>query len=337
MSNDLLRKGQVELFVKHIKLDLEDITERFITIGFRLDEANNLKYYKDLGYNSIEELAEDMFGIGRSTTYEMMAVWRRFHSIENQMRIQAKYKGYSFSQLVEIKKYKYIPSNVREQIPANASVRDIRAYVSASNKAFYSNGMRETLDEWKARMKEVEELATNSKQEEIALPATDEGDELEDVQCTITEVVVDDSADDVVEEPVVEPEEETVEDVDEVEETVEEEQEKIQTSGQKNELEHIFPFNSREDIRKFLVQVDLWNCKRVESTDVDERMEMVSEHIFRNGDRIVAYKNRTLPNSVMGEWDFTIHYFFKRKYAFGLYECSKYILVEYMMEHREEL
>lgn len=336
MSNDLLEKEQADLFLKYTRMDLEDITQRFISIGFRLDEANRCGYYRLLGYMCIEDLAEDQFGLGRSTTYELMAVWRRFHNPSNQMHLQDKFKGYSFSQLVEIKKYKYLPSNVTALIPTKASVRDVRAYVSAWNKN-PGVGLRETLDEWKARMQEVEELAKNSKQEEITLPATDEGDELEDVQCTITEVVVDDSADDVVEEPVVEPEEETVEDVDEVEETVEEEPEKIQTSGQKNELEHIFPFNSREDIRKFLVQVGRWNCKRVESTDVDERMEMVSEHIFRNGDRIVAYKNRTLPNSVMGEWDFTIHYFFKRKYAFGLYECSKYILVEYMMEHREEL
>lgn len=325
MSNDLLRKEQVELFVKHIKLDLEDITERFITIGFRLEEANNLKYYKDLGYSSIEELAEDMFGIGRSTTYEMMAVWRRFHSSENQMRIRQDYKGYSFSQLVEIKKYRYLPFAIKEKIPVNASVRDIRGYVAASNDGWNKMGrFHDTLGEWKARM----ELLKTAKQEEIALPATDEGEELEDVQCSIETVIVD------------EPEEEMVEDmvdsVDEVEETVEE-PEKIQTSGQKNELEHIFPFNSREDIRKFLVQVGRWNCKRVESTHVDERMETVSEHIFRNGDRIVAYKNRTLPTSIMGAWDFVTHYYFQRKNGYGLYEVNKYVLVAYMMEHRGEL
>ena len=64
---------------------------------------------------------------------------------------------------------------------------------------------------------------------------------------------------------------------------------------------------------------------------------MVCEHVFRNGDRVLIYQNRSLPESIDNSWGFQTHYFFQKKYAFGLYEVTKEVLEKYLMEHRKEL
>ena len=51
-----------EDFVNLVRLELNDIKKTFFKIGFRLYEANCNRYYKKLGFNSIEECAEAMFG-----------------------------------------------------------------------------------------------------------------------------------------------------------------------------------------------------------------------------------------------------------------------------------
>ena len=118
----------------------------------------------------------------------------------------------------------------------------------------------------------------------------------------------------------------------------EDEPESVQTFGQKEEeLEHTFEFRTRDDIRAFIGQYGRWNKQRTEFPKIDERDEMVCEHVFRNGDRVLIYQNRSLPESIDNSWGFQTHYFFQKKYAFGLYEVTKEVLEKYLMEHRKEL
>lgn len=302
MNTELLQ-SYAEDFLKYTRCELENIARSFFKIGFRLHEANEEGYYKQLGYTSIEELAEQEFDIRRSTTYELMAIWVRFHDEHNKMCIKEEYKGYSFSQLVELKRCNNLPSNVQAILPVKSSVRDIRAYVKdKENQRAWR--LVEPLEEWKARTQAVEEVSEPKEE-----PPE------EKTQCDVSE-------------------ETDVEGTEIEAETVE----VVQTSGQNTVLEHNFTFDTRADIRAFLTQTGRWNSRRTEdSPKLDEREEMISEHIFRNGDKIVQYKNRTLPTSITGVWDFALHYFFKQYNHFGLYEVTKDVLEKYMMEHRDEL
>ena len=48
-----LSVSEAEKFVKLVKSDLDDIKHSFFTIGFRLHEANEFKYFRELGYENI--------------------------------------------------------------------------------------------------------------------------------------------------------------------------------------------------------------------------------------------------------------------------------------------
>ncbi len=89
-----------EDFVNLVRLELDDIKHTFFKIGFRLKEANSEKYYLKLGYNSIEDCAEDLFGFKKTTTYDLMRLVELFASREAPMQIDSRYDGFNQSQLV---------------------------------------------------------------------------------------------------------------------------------------------------------------------------------------------------------------------------------------------
>ena len=146
--------SQAKDFIEYTNRDLKDITRRFFIIGFRLNEAKEQGYVEALGYPDIETLAEEEFGFKRSTTYGLIAVFRRFAEISDNGTylnyIQDRYKDYSYSQLLEINKLVYLPSYdyIKTLIPPNSSVRDVAAFIKfrkekASNEDY-------TLPQWKA-------------------------------------------------------------------------------------------------------------------------------------------------------------------------------------------
>lgn len=89
-----------EDFVNLVRLELDDIKHTFFKIGFRLKEANSERYYLKLGYDSIEDCAEDLFGFKKTTTYDLMRLVELFASKDAPMHIDSKYDGFSQSQLV---------------------------------------------------------------------------------------------------------------------------------------------------------------------------------------------------------------------------------------------
>ena len=62
-------------FIKETNYDLQNIAKHFFIIGFRLNEAVKMDYVAALGYQNIEDLAENEFGFKRSTTYGLMQVY----------------------------------------------------------------------------------------------------------------------------------------------------------------------------------------------------------------------------------------------------------------------
>lgn len=89
-----------EKFVKLVREELDCIKRNFFSIGFRLAEANDEGYYYDLGYNNIVECAEDLFGFKKTTTYDLINVYKQCHDRQNRMCIDSKYEKFSQSQLV---------------------------------------------------------------------------------------------------------------------------------------------------------------------------------------------------------------------------------------------
>ena len=117
-----------EQFVYYTYEDLEDIKHKFIDIGFRLNEANNLKYYEKLGYESIVNLSEHLFGFKKSTTYSLINVYQRFG---NSMKILPEFDKFSQSQLTEMCS---LPEYLIKHVKPDMTIQDIRDYKKAFNE-----------------------------------------------------------------------------------------------------------------------------------------------------------------------------------------------------------
>ncbi len=127
-------KIMAEGFVQNVYNDLNDIKHSFFVIGFRLTEANNLKYYKALGYQNITELAEDKFGFKKTVTYELMQIYALAHNTQSPMRIADKYDKYSKSQLAEFCRLRYCPDEFIQIVTPQDNVDTIGRAVTFWNK-----------------------------------------------------------------------------------------------------------------------------------------------------------------------------------------------------------
>lgn len=87
-------------FVEHVKEDLIDINKTFFRIGFRLNEAQRCGYYKTLGYKSIDECAESLFGFKRTTTYDLIKIFNTFCDERHSMNLPKRWEGFNKSKLL---------------------------------------------------------------------------------------------------------------------------------------------------------------------------------------------------------------------------------------------
>ncbi len=128
-------------FLKVVNDAIDDIKHRSYFIGFRLDEANRCKYYEALGYANIEELAEAEFGFKRSTTYGLMQAFNYAKS-ETPLYIADKFRGYSYTALLEMSKAKTIRGSggIEKILTPKDSVSKIKEVRHYWNKYITDNG-----------------------------------------------------------------------------------------------------------------------------------------------------------------------------------------------------
>lgn len=128
-------------FLKAVNDAIDDIKHRSYFIGFRLDEANRCKYYEALGYANIEELAESEFGFKRSTTYGLMQAFNYAKS-ETPLYIADKFRGYSYTALLEMSKAKTIRGSggIEKILTPKDSVSKIKEVRPLWNKYLEDNG-----------------------------------------------------------------------------------------------------------------------------------------------------------------------------------------------------
>lgn len=96
-----------EDFVNLVRREMNDIKNSFFKIGFRLGEAQRMRYFKKLGFDTIEECAEALFGFKKSTTYDLINVASRFSDPKAPIALADNYKKFSQSQLVLFTSVKY--------------------------------------------------------------------------------------------------------------------------------------------------------------------------------------------------------------------------------------
>ncbi len=139
MGSELVKKQEIlpapivtaDNFEGLVREELGKIGEGFLRLGFYLSEAKNKELYIPLGYDDVFEMAEDLFSIKETTTYNLMAVWYHYHDRKNPLKLDSLYKGFSFSQLVECKRDKW--GGVGKVVKTTDNVKTVGAKVTAWN------------------------------------------------------------------------------------------------------------------------------------------------------------------------------------------------------------
>ena len=153
-------------FIERAKQDMKEIGDRFFFLGCRLYEAKIYHYVEALGYESIEQLAEVELDLGKSSTYNLINVFKRFCDRDEYRNyktwIAPQYRKYKYSQLVEMEKAYCLSNNIEKEIPPETPVRVIKEYIKYLNK---NPGMHKTLPEWKNEQEKAIEASAITPQE----------------------------------------------------------------------------------------------------------------------------------------------------------------------------
>ena len=117
-------------FQLQVAARLGSIKERFIEIGYYLQQCDRKRWYNDLGYSTLAECAEALFEIKKSTCYALMNVAEKF-SLNGVLCEQ--YKRFSQSQLVALSAdYAFRMKYYEKIVPSDAPVLEIRDVVRCS-------------------------------------------------------------------------------------------------------------------------------------------------------------------------------------------------------------
>lgn len=146
-----------EDFVNLVKLELNDIRNTFFKIGFRLNEARNNAYYRKLGYSTIEECAEALFGFKRTTTYDLMSIASRFCDSNAPMMLAERYRKFNQSQLVLFTNVRFNSKEFISMVSPDDTIEKLRKakryWEKCSRGAYGYNNVRgymscKTIDEF---------------------------------------------------------------------------------------------------------------------------------------------------------------------------------------------
>lgn len=156
---------QAKSFVEQLNLDLLDVKKSFFKIGFRLDEAQRLKYYKELGFENISDCAEALFGFKKSTTYNFINVYKAFN--DGTMFLPKQWQKFSQSQLIEMSTC----SNLRNILKPEDTIKDIKYFKSLQSKSgyYWSNSIK-TLSEYICRLEKIVHKSPEDEERQVLQP-----------------------------------------------------------------------------------------------------------------------------------------------------------------------
>lgn len=114
--------------------DIKDIKNLYIQLGFHLSEFRRYLYYRDFGYQTLEEFAECKLGLDKSALSRCISVYYHFTAVDNGFRklcLDDKWKDYSYSQLCEMLP---LDDEQRKKIKPCMSVKEIRDFKKGKKK-----------------------------------------------------------------------------------------------------------------------------------------------------------------------------------------------------------
>ena len=110
----------------YIHRDLSDIKQRYIALGFHLEENRRYGYYENFGYIDFYEFCEKNFSLDKAAVSRCINVWKQFCLVQDgssKMFLDSRYEKYSYSQLCEMLP---LSDEQRREIKPDMTVKEIR-------------------------------------------------------------------------------------------------------------------------------------------------------------------------------------------------------------------
>lgn len=107
-----------------LSANIKTMSRSFIAAGYYMKYIRDRELFRDGGYSSIWEFAEDQYGIKKSATSRWMAMNDKFSKDGNSPILDDKYKDFNKSQLQEML---YLTDDQIEEAEPEMSAKEIRA------------------------------------------------------------------------------------------------------------------------------------------------------------------------------------------------------------------
>ena len=101
----------------------KNMAMNYIAIGYFLRKAKEMELYKDGGYESIHDMAQDQFLMARQTTDHCMRINKKFSQDGNSPMLAGRFEDFSKSQLQEML---YLTDEQIDEVTPDMTVKDIR-------------------------------------------------------------------------------------------------------------------------------------------------------------------------------------------------------------------
>lgn len=324
MNNNIIKSDKdVALeFVGKVRGYLSDVSHSFFKIGYELHKAQQGQHFKALGYESLEDLAEDAFGFSKTTMYDMLKVYAACRSRFVESEMCEAYKPYSFSQLAAMRNGRFANPyclTERQRVKPTDSVRAIKKYVSFFNKYTdkHSGYPSVTLQEWLKQEEERQTELEGSEQLRLGELVEEEPEEQDEKPGEIFRTS---------ELQEVAEEESEIEDFEEIEEeTPYAEQDETENVSRETEIEtQRYTFENRDKIRAFYGDYKNWD----HSMFLTMWLKLY-RYDFRNGMRVFAVESTSCKDiENMTPHEKKVRYFWgdgKCPYEVSVLDMERYI------------
>ncbi|MBR2870409.1 MAG: helix-turn-helix transcriptional regulator [Clostridia bacterium] len=211
--------ASLEEIEQSIDQDKEKLKETFFQIGYKLTLIKNTCLHKKLGYENIIDYAQDRFGFGKTTTYDLINVYARTRDFHDPIKMAKGYKKFSQSQLVAMSGEHWSADMIVNYIEPDDTVEDIKKYLKIWDREYRTRcnapkgkNLKEAL---KIEQRRKEKLASEREQEQTVAPGQMQID-VETSECVGEETFVFNQEDELeeIDQEIIQNEEETSEQTD---------------------------------------------------------------------------------------------------------------------------
>lgn len=135
-------KTTVDATIREIELDIkkdfEDVKRSFFKIGYKLYIIDKTEMFKQSGFDNIIDYAQTVFGIGKTTTYNLISVYDNFKAKYGSPEIGEVWQKYSYSQLSAMTSGWCLDS-LPNYVQKSDTVEDIKKFIAIWNRSYRVN------------------------------------------------------------------------------------------------------------------------------------------------------------------------------------------------------